>query len=539
MLRLKLSTTFILAAIILSLGASAEAQDGDPPEVVVGERLFLETRFAQFFFTNCSGNVNTNLPAGDPVLETTATIGAALPGPFAGQSMSCRACHLVDEQPGRRTYNDFARRSPIPDRGDGQHTTTRNSPGLLGVRAFHNGAPLLHTDGEFVNTRALVKATFTGRNFGWLPQERDTAIAHLARVIREDDGMGALAQEFGGCYPAVLSGVDTNVPAEFRLPPRFRVNVLRASDEQIVDTISRLVAAYVDQLQFAREKRRFLASPFDLFVRTNGLPTVPAGGESSAEFSARLLRSLERLSLPQFITTNDGTFVSHDQPFEFGPEEMAGLKIFLRREPVAGMQSGAGNCAACHAPPRFTDLSFHNTGATQEEYDELHGAGSFAALFIPSLETRGTNSKAWLPATAQYPDAVGPFRRVPSAGQPGFTDLGVWNIFANPEQRGAQPYLRRILREPHENNRAAALLERSVARFKTPSLRDLGHSAPYLHAGSKDTVEDVLQFYAGTSELARAGALRNADPEIERIRLSGDDVPPLAAFLRSLNEDYE
>ena len=49
----------------------------------------------------------------------------------------------------------------------------------------------------------------------------------------------------------------------------------------------------------------------------------------------------------------------------------------------------------------------------------------------------------------------------------------------------------------------------------------------------------MLQFYRASAELARNAALRNADPELARIRLSGDDVALLAAFLRSLNEDYE
>ncbi|MGH7952172.1 MAG: hypothetical protein ACREFE_09670 [Limisphaerales bacterium] len=35
----------------------------------MGERLFLETRFAEFFFTNSGGNANYQLPDGDPALN--------------------------------------------------------------------------------------------------------------------------------------------------------------------------------------------------------------------------------------------------------------------------------------------------------------------------------------------------------------------------------------------------------------------------------------------------------------------------------------
>jgi hypothetical protein len=65
--------------------------------VQVGERLFLETRFAQFFFANSEGDVNASPPQGDPVVDQVQTIGQPLPGPFRGQSMNCRQCHLVDD----------------------------------------------------------------------------------------------------------------------------------------------------------------------------------------------------------------------------------------------------------------------------------------------------------------------------------------------------------------------------------------------------------------------------------------------------------
>src|SRR5881628_3679226 len=96
----------------------------DPPEVALGERLFLETRFAQFFYAHSSGNANATLTEGDPVLARSATpSGPSFPGAYAGLSMNCRACHLVAEHAslgqGIRTYADFARRSPVPEREDG------------------------------------------------------------------------------------------------------------------------------------------------------------------------------------------------------------------------------------------------------------------------------------------------------------------------------------------------------------------------------------------------------------------------------------
>src|SRR5436309_14233411 len=57
----------------------------DPPEVALGERLFLETRFAQFFFAHAKGDANGRLTEGDPVqARSFSASGETLPGPFAG-----------------------------------------------------------------------------------------------------------------------------------------------------------------------------------------------------------------------------------------------------------------------------------------------------------------------------------------------------------------------------------------------------------------------------------------------------------------------
>ena len=83
------------------------------------------------------------------------------------------------------------------------------------------------------------------------------------------------------------------------------------------------------------------------------------------------------------------------------------------------------------------------------------------------------------------------------------------------------------------------VLGRALARFKTPGLRDLGHSGPYLHTGRANTLEGVLGLYAEFSGQARAGTMRNPAPELEGMALVGADITALAAFLRALNEDYE
>jgi cytochrome c peroxidase len=533
-------------------GGSVAMEESAEAAVELGERLFLETRFAQFFAAHSAGP-NDELSAGDPVLDFTITPTDELPGPFAGRAMNCRACHLVDEHRftaggGNRTYADFARRSPVPAREDGHSVTPRNSPTLVGIVVPRSHGHLLHFDGEFPTPADLVVGTLTGRNYGWLPGEEDQAVDHIARVLREDDGTGALARAFGGAYRRVLGG-GLAVPEELRLPPRLQVDVDRASDRELVRLVGKLIAAYLQSLQFAQEGGVFDGSPFDLFLEANGLRRAPRAGQSDLAYSREIRARLARGKPIRFIRA-DGprTFALHDQPFRFGPKELHGLRIFLAEGRHRGRSGGVGNCVSCHPLPRFTDFRFHNTGATQRAYDGAHGSGTFAALAIPDLATRNAAPAAWLPASPQHPDATGRFRQPVDAGTPGAADLGLWNVLANPDMPRTA-HQRRLARAACRSMGKAAcraarrdparLLDASIALFKTPGLRDLGHSAPYFHDGSFDSLEAVVTFYRETAALARSGALRNAAPELARLSIDAADVAPLAAFLRALNEDYE
>lgn len=127
-------TILPILLLFVGLAACSGPEHSSPPivdtgtpgaEEAVGERLFLETRFAQSFkvFLDRSGNIN-DPRVGDSVTNTLETLTSPIdPGPFKGMSMNCRACHLVDDvllSGGMRTYADLARRSPIPARADGK-----------------------------------------------------------------------------------------------------------------------------------------------------------------------------------------------------------------------------------------------------------------------------------------------------------------------------------------------------------------------------------------------------------------------------------
>ena len=545
-----------------SAPATAQATGTPGAEQAVGERLFMETRFAQAFkaFLDAGGAVN-DPNAGDPVVDSVETLGAPITAeaPFKGMSMNCRSCHFVDDlltAPGgsMRTYTDFARRSPIPARADGKTHAPRNSPPLVNATLDRPGGMLLHFDAEFNSTEELVAGTFTGRNFGWLPGERAQAIAHIARVVRGDDGSFDPSGQFDGLsYRILFTGNNSAIPDEFRLPPEFRAFIGSSTDEQIFNAVVKVVTAYVNGLLFsqAEDSGAPIRSPFDVFLEINGLPQQPNPNESPLDYSRRLRLLVNAPGFtPQFVTSNpnrsDGHFQFHSQPFEFGPTELSGLKMFLAEpaglvaSPAELLAGGKGNCIRCHQAPNFSDFKLHNTGTTQKEYDSFPshiGANSFFNLPIPSLAMRTPND---LPATEAHPTASERFRSIPSDGT-SLTDLGVWNVFANPDMPAAQTKIRTILCDDQQPCPLSdgMLLDRAIARFKTPGLRDLSHSAPYMHNGQFTTVDEIITFYSDISTLARGGTLRNGAPELQGIALLPGDATSLVAFLMALNEDYQ
>lgn len=524
----------------------AEA-DATPAADSIGEALFLDTRFNEYFATHMTG-VNQPLAVGDPVVSQVQTTNGPLPGPFAGQSINCRSCHFVTEfegvaGAGNRTYSDFTTRSPIPRAMGGFDHTPRNAMQMVGTMQPHSGPQFFHFDGEFATAPDLVIGTMTGRNFGWAPTEYAQAVAHIAQVIREDDGSGELAADRlnGLSYAVIFAGTDAAIPSDLRLPASEQLNVQTATDQQILNEIGMCVATYMKDLKFQQDEYgRYIGSPYDVFLRVNHLPVQPRAGQSAADYSAELLEEVTALKNPVYVTGADGAFKYHSQAFQFGAAEMQGLEVFLRSAPGAtdGSQH-AGNCAACHTPPDFTDFRFHSTGVAQAEYDGVHGAGAFMALAIPGLAERNANYNAYLPVTVAHPNATERFRRAADAAQPEYADLGMWNVYLNPDMPGPQANLKGVVCAAGMDCSVDEGLERTIAEFKTPMLRDLEDSAPYFHNGSALTFDDVVAFYVNSSALARAGQLRNAPPEFAAMSISQGDLTALTAFLKSLTEDYD
>jgi cytochrome c peroxidase len=66
--------------------------------------------------------------------------------------------------------------------------------------------------------------------------------------------------------------------------------------------------------------------------------------------------------------------------------------------------------------------------------------------------------------------------------------------------------------------------------FKTPELREVARSAPYMHDGSLKTLEEVVEFYDKGGK-----PNQNPDEKIKPLKLTDGQKMDLVAFLKSLN----
>lgn len=190
------------------------------------------------------------------------------------------------------------------------------------------------------------------------------------------------------------------------------------------------------------------------------------------------------------IAAFERTLLSGNSRFDrwyFGKDETAltqaekdGFEVF----------SGKGRCTQCHLIDSdsaiFTDHLFHDTGIGYYQTQSL-GTGTFKVQLTPDTFISITD------------------KLVSSASEPWKNDLGRFEVTVNPEDRWA---------------------------FKTPSLRDVSRTGPYMHEGSLQHLEDVVDFYD------RGGIPHDGmSDKIAPLGLTATEKANLVAFLKTLDGD--
>jgi len=179
--------------------------------------------------------------------------------------------------------------------------------------------------------------------------------------------------------------------------------------------------------------------------------------------------------------------VSRNAPFDqfvagaeavISPEAKSGLKLFV----------GRARCVSCHYGPQLSDNKFHNLGIAQQ------------GAHVPASDTG--RYKDISPLLASPFNSAGLFSDAPDTGRlSGLTD-------PPPEE--------------------------TLGQFRTPSLRGVALTAPYMHAGQLNTLDDVMNFYDHGGTVPAQGV---KDPLLTRLYLSDQDKRDLVAFMETLTGD--
>jgi cytochrome c peroxidase len=82
-------------------------------------------------------------------------------------------------------------------------------------------------------------------------------------------------------------------------------------------------------------------------------------------------------------------------------------------------------------------------------------------------------------------------------------------------------------KEPDLGRYQVTKVEGDKGAFKTPTLREVGRHAPYMHDGSLETLEAVVDYY-------NQGGVKNPqlDEEISPLHLTGEEKADLVTFLK-------
>jgi cytochrome c peroxidase len=115
-------------------------------------------------------------------------------------------------------------------------------------------------------------------------------------------------------------------------------------------------------------------------------------------------------------------------------------------------------------------------------------------------------------------------------------------VLGVPDNRRLRKTDRGIVDAPEADRVIAGLPEADRLRagtpyaFRTASLRNLRYTAPYMHSGELDSLDDVLEFYDDAPENPNIGR-RQIDPLVRRLDDPDDEADAIIAFLEALNDD--
>ncbi len=220
---------------------------------------------------------------------------------------------------------------------------------------------------------------------------------------------------------------------------------------------------------------------------------------SSAQFWDGRAATLEDQSVGPFINPIEHGFANHDEMIAKMMKIAGYRKLF--KEVFGEEDIKIGNVGKAIASFQRTILSGNSPG---DRFDQGGEAGAISAeaqhgLILFREKARCTKCHSGFNFTDEK------FHNAGIGWDTNTVDLGRYMVSKNPEDIGA---------------------------FKTPTLREIARSAPYMHDGRFKTLEEVVNFY-------NQGGIKNPhmDPLVLPLDLTDQEKRDLVEFLHTLNGD--
>jgi len=174
---------------------------------------------------------------------------------------------------------------------------------------------------------------------------------------------------------------------------------------------------------------------------------------------------------------------------------------------------GKAGCIDCHSGPLLTDDGFHDVGVPQEgpSVPTLADCTAGAVCNCSDDEAAAKSCFPW----GAYNGLL--WKR--DTGPKWYPIIDAWN-----DDRMAPP--RTPPASPFDPSLKGA--------WRTPSLRDVALTAPYMHDGVYGTLEDVVWHYNTGGRADVAGAVGTPAAQLKPIGLTDGEVADLVAFLNTL-----
>jgi cytochrome c peroxidase len=171
---------------------------------------------------------------------------------------------------------------------------------------------------------------------------------------------------------------------------------------------------------------------------------------------------------------------------------------------------GKAGCIECHNGPFLSDGLFHNIGAPQVG-DAVPTEAECTAAPCDCTNDQSASCIPW-----------GAFDGRKKLSSTGFKRTSKWSDDKSDTSRAAF----------YENDPELSL----KGAWRTPTLRDVARTGPYMHSGAYKTLEDVVDHYnRGGSGGGSAPAY--LDAKIRPLGLDAGEIEDLVAFLQTLTND--